>query len=79
MRHAIGQLQNSLSTAVGELQNIMAESKNDAVRLKAALFVIENFGTQKSAPDMGLDSDVKAEMSVVLQVLNQLGINHAPQ
>lgn len=75
IREAMDQLGGTLTMAVRELTRIMTKSKNDALRLKAATFVIESVGLKTSAA--GNDPADKAEVGAVLQVFHALGINHA--
>ena len=80
IREAMDQLGGTLTTAVRELHHVMTKSKNDALRLKAATFVIENFGLAKVSPNSTDDPANKAEVGAVLQVFHALGINrHATQ
>ena len=80
IREAMDQLGGTLTTAVRELHHVMTKSKNDALRLKAATFVIEHFGLPKASPSGSTDPADKAEIGAVLQVFHALGINrHATQ
>jgi hypothetical protein len=76
-RQALGQLQGTLTTAVSELQRIMTKSKTDALRLRAATFVIESVGL----PNVGIDSEIELhdsnELAKVLEALNGLGCSSA--
>ena len=76
LREAMDQLGGALTTAVRELHHVMTKSKNDALRLKAATFVIENFGLSRITPNGAHDPSSKAEVGAVLQVFHALGINH---
>jgi hypothetical protein len=73
MRQAVGQLQGTLSTAVDELQRIMTTSKTDALRLKAAQFVIEACGITKERNKELIDPISHAELAVVGNILKGLG------
>ena len=75
-REAINQLQGTLSVAVGELQHLMTKSKGEAVRLKAALFVIEHYALSKTSPEQGFGSEFGNKVDLGL-VLRGLGISHA--
>jgi hypothetical protein len=76
MRQAMGQLQGTLSEAVGELRRVLTSAKNDSVRLKAAQFVIEAYGITKERNQAPLDPVSRAELAMVNQILGNMGINH---
>jgi len=77
MRQAVGQLQGTLSVAVEELRRILTTSKTDAVRLKAAQFIIETYGVTKEPNEAHLDPASRAELAVVGNILKGLGSNRA--
>jgi transposase len=77
MRQAMGRLQGTISTAVDELQRILTSSKTDAVRLKAAQFVVETYGITKERNQVLLDPISRAELAVVGDILKGLGGNRA--
>lgn len=77
-QQAMGQLQSTLPTAVEELQRIMTTSKTDAVRLKAAQFVIEACGLTKERSEAYLEPASRAELAVVGDILKTLGGCRAP-
>jgi hypothetical protein len=77
MRQAVGQLQSTLPTAVEELRRIITTSKTDALRLKAAQFVIEAYGITKERNEAQLDPVSRAELAVVGDILKGLGGNRA--
>lgn len=77
MRQAVGQLQGTLSVAVEELRRILTTSKTDAVRLKAAQFIIEAYGITKEPNEAHLDPASRAELAVVSNILKGLGGNRA--
>jgi hypothetical protein len=75
MRQAMGQLQGTLSMAVDELRRILTTSKTDAVRLKAAQFIVEAYGITKERSQAHLDPVSRAELAVVGDILKGLGGN----
>jgi hypothetical protein len=77
MRQAMGQLQGTLSTAVDELRRILTTSKTDAVRLKAAQFIIEAHVLPKAKEESRYDRVSRAELAVVGDILKGLGCNRA--
>jgi hypothetical protein len=78
-RQAMDQLQGSLTMAVSELQKLLTTSTTDAIRLKAAMFVIEGMTPMKSLQRKTLDPASELEMNQIHQVFNQLGLVHATQ
>ena len=77
MRQAMGQLQGTLSTAVEELRRILTTSKTDAVRLKAAQFIVEAYGIAKERDQAHLNSVSREELAVVGDILKGLGGSRA--
>ncbi|MBK8889513.1 MAG: helix-turn-helix domain-containing protein [Dechloromonas sp.] len=77
MRQAMGQLQGTLTEAVDELRRILTTSKTDAVRLKAAQFIIEAYGITKERNQAHLDPVSRAELAVVGDILKGLVGNRA--
>ena len=76
-RQAMDQLQGSLTMAVSELQRILTTSQTDAIRLKAAMFVIEGVAPTKVVSQRTFDLDTMVELGQLHQVFAQLGISHA--
>lgn len=77
MRQAMGRLQGTLSLAIDELRRIMTTSKTDAVRLKAALFVIEAYGVTSECKQNDPDPVSQTEFLLVSNILKNMGGKHA--
>lgn len=58
-RHAMDQLNATFGMAVTEVQKVMTTSKVDAIRLKAAMFVIEGMASKKAILNGTSDPDSK--------------------
>ena len=74
---AMAQLQGTLSMAVTEVQKILTTSPVDAVRLKAAMFIIEGMAPIKAVSKRTADPDTLVELGQLHQVFAQLGISDA--
>lgn len=77
VRQAMAQLQGNLSQAVEEVRRIMTTSKTDAVRLRAAQFVIEAYGIPKHHKESNNDLVSHSELAVVSEILKGLGGSRA--
>ncbi|OOG58898.1 hypothetical protein B0E49_03110 [Polaromonas sp. C04] len=72
---SIERLQACVGVAVDEVQRIITSGKSEAVRLRAAEFVITNFAvpnTTASAPD----GDVFGKRMNMAMILEGLGVGH---
>lgn len=76
-RQAMDQLQGTLSMAVTEVQRILTTSTADAIRLKAAMFIIEGVTPTKATLRRSIDPDTTVELGQLHQVFKQLGLGHA--
>ena len=76
-RQAMDRLQGTFSMAVTEVQRILTSSPADAVRLKAAMFIIEGMAPIKAVSQRTSDHDSLVELGQLHQVFAQLGISHA--
>lgn len=77
MHQAMMRLQGTISLAIDELRTIMSTSKTDAVRLKAALFIIENCGISTARNDSLIDPASRAELAAIGDALKSLGGHNA--
>ena len=77
VRQAIDQLQGTLSLAVEEFRRIMTTSKSDTLRLKAAQFIIETYGTAQPLNYPYLDIESNEQFTVISGILKNLGIHNA--
>ena len=77
IQQAMDQLQGTFGMAVTEVQRILTTSPADAVRLKAAMFIIEGVAPTKVVPQRGIDPDTLVELGQLQHVFAQLGMNHA--
>jgi hypothetical protein len=76
-QQAMGQLQGTFAMAVTEIQRILTSSPADAVRLKAAMFIIDGVAPTKTRLQRGGDPDTLVELGQLHQVFAQLGLSHA--
>lgn len=76
-RQAMDQLQGTFTIAVAEVQRILTTSPADAVRLKAAMFIIEGAAFTKTGLQRGGDPATVVELGQLHQVFAQLGMSHA--
>ncbi len=76
-RQAMDQLHGTFSMAVNEVQKILTSSPTDAIRLKAAMFIIEGVSPTKAMLPKNIDPDSIVELGQLHQVFKQLGIGYA--
>lgn len=76
-QQAMEQLQGMFSMAVTEVQKILTTSPTDAIRLKAAMFIIEGVAPAKAVLHRATDPDTLVELGQLQQVFAQLGLGHA--
>lgn len=76
-RQAMDQLHGTFSMAVNEVQKILTSSSTDAIRLKAAMFIIEGVSPMKAMLPKSTDKDSIAELGQLQQVFKLLGLSHA--
>lgn len=76
-QQAMNQLQGTFSMAVTEVQKILTTSPTDAIRLKAAMFIIEGVAPTKAMTSKKADPDSCIELVQLHQVFKQLGLSYA--
>lgn len=76
MRQSIEQLQGTLSMAVDEVRKILSTSNNEALRLKAAQFIIERYASPKSNLE-AVDPVDRGDLALINSILKGPGASHA--
>lgn len=74
---AIGQLQASVAVAASEVRRIITKGKSEALRLRAAEYVLDNFALPKAASHSPTEIAANGKGLNLALVLEGLGITHA--
>lgn len=76
-RQAMDQFRGTFSMAVSEVQKILTTSPTDAIRLKAAMFIIEGVSPANATLQRSIDPATTVELGQLHQVFKELGLGYA--